>query len=108
MPISARFARDVLWPFSMWPKLCSAEAMKFIALLIAMAIVCMLVVKRAQPSQVAEAMREADAVVQPVSSAPATPQPSAPAQNSTGLRRPIDRTRSVLNQVKQRNGSNEF
>ena len=82
--------------------------MKFIALLVAMAIICMLVVKRAQPSQAAEAMREADAVVQPISSPSATPQPVAPGQNSTGLRAPLDRTRSVLNQVKQRNGSNEF
>jgi hypothetical protein len=82
--------------------------MKFIALLLGMAIICVLVVKRAQPSQVAEAMREADAVVQPVSNAPTTPLPAAANRNTTGLRAPLDRTRSVLDQVKQRNGNGEF
>jgi hypothetical protein len=84
--------------------------MKLVALLVGMAIVCLLVVKRAQPSQVAEAMREADAVVQPVNrtSAASTPSAAVPNAPSTGLRAPLDRTRSVLNQVKQRNGNGEF
>jgi hypothetical protein len=36
--------------------------------------------------------------------------PNAPAaqKESTGLRRPIDRTRNVLEQVKSRNGAGEF
>jgi len=84
--------------------------MKLVSLLVGMAIVCLLVVKRAQPSQVAEAMREADAVVQPVKSTSAASTPAGAAANtpSTGLRAPLDRTRSVLNQVKQRNGNGEF
>jgi hypothetical protein len=85
--------------------------MRFVALLIGMAIVCVLVVKRAQPSQVAEAMQEADAVVAPVNSgSAATPAPvnGSPAGGTSGLRAPLDRTRGVLNQVKQRNGANEF
>jgi hypothetical protein len=82
--------------------------MKFVALLIGMAIIAILVVKRAQPSQVSEAMREADAVVQPAAVASATPQPGTASSSPTGLRAPLDRTRSVLSQVKQRNGANEF
>ena len=82
--------------------------MKFVALLVGLAIICVLVVKRAQPSQVAEAMREADAVGQPVAAKSATPQAGTPNPAPTGLRAPLDRTRSVLNQVKQRNGANEF
>src|SRR4029453_14668652 len=38
----------------------------------------------------------------------ATPSKSQPQPASSGLRRPIDRTRSVLEQVKQRNGNGEF
>jgi hypothetical protein len=38
----------------------------------------------------------------------ATPSKSQPQAASSGLRRPIDRTRSVLEQVKQRNGDGEF
>ena len=93
--------------------------MKFVALLLGMAIVCLLVVKRAQPSQVAEAMQEADAVVAPVNSGSSsrpsmTPTPSASSPQSskpggtTGLRAPLDRTRSVVDQVRQRNGANDF
>jgi len=89
--------------------------MKFVGILVAMAIICLLVVKRAQPSQVAEAMREADAVVQPVTSpSPAHATPVARTsglsanQSPTGLRAPLDRTRAVLNQVKQRNGNDEL
>jgi hypothetical protein len=88
--------------------------MRFVALLVGMAIVCMLVLKRAQPSQVAEAMREADAVVEPVntasagSSSTAKPAATQSTPSTTGMRAPLDRTRSVLNQVKQRNGGGEF
>ena len=82
--------------------------MKFVGLLVAMAIIGMLVVKRAEPSQVGEAMREADAVVQPVNAGTATPRTAAASPAPSGLRAPIDRTRSVLNQVKQRNGKGEF
>ena len=83
------------------------DGMRFVALLVAMAIVCLLVLKRAQPSQVAEAMSEADAVVAPTT-AVATATPSAPAQGGPSLRAPLDRTRAVLGQVKKQNSESEF
>ena len=38
----------------------------------------------------------------------ATPAPAVPSQPSSGLRRPIDTTRQVLDKVKARNGDGEF
>jgi hypothetical protein len=57
-----------------------------------------------------DAMKEVDAVMgTPVPQAQAaTPAPAPAGQPSSGLRRPIDRTRQVLEEVKQRNGNGEF
>jgi hypothetical protein len=82
--------------------------MRFVALLVAMAIICVLVLKRAQPSQVAEAMSEADAVVAPAGAPAATATPAAAAQSGTSLRAPLDRTRAVLGQVKRQNAEAEY
>jgi hypothetical protein len=62
------------------------------------------------PDITKEAMKEADAVMStPVAQvAGATPAPAQPGAPSSGLRRPIDRTRQVLEQVKGRNGAGEF
>ena len=87
--------------------------MRFVALLIVVAIIYLVLTHHKGPSgSVSDAMKEANAVTQPAAaSTTATPAASAqPAQQSqtTSLRAPIDRTRQVLGQVKQRNGGGEF
>ncbi len=85
--------------------------MRFIALLIVVAIIYLAWSRRGPVTSVDNAMKEADAVAE---TAPArnpatvyppkakTAQPAQPAQPSSGLRRPIDRTRAVMDQVQQR------
>jgi hypothetical protein len=85
-------------------------AMRFVALLIVIAIICLVLTHRGPVSSVPEAMREADAVTHPAATT-AAPGPTAtvqPAPQSAGLRAPLDRTRAVLGQIKQRNGGGEF
>lgn len=82
--------------------------MRFLSLLVVVAIIYVVVSKRNGPASSTEkAMKEADAVM-------ATPYPptyiapTQPAPSSGGLRAPIDRTHSVLDQVKKNNASNGF
>lgn len=74
--------------------------MRIIALIIVVAIVYLVYgrggEKQSPQSRIADAQREAAAVQ------PATPQTAA-AQPSGSLRAPMDRTRQVLDLVKQRN-----
>jgi hypothetical protein len=84
--------------------------MRFLALIIVIAIIYLVLKHHGPTSSVPEAMREADAVTQTTPApTPASPTATAqPAQPTSGLRRPLDRTRNVLDQVKQRNGGGEF
>ncbi|MEQ1860674.1 MAG: hypothetical protein ABMA13_12135 [Chthoniobacteraceae bacterium] len=75
--------------------------MKFVGLLAVLAIIYLLVSRQSRSGFATEAMKEADAVVATPRPQAAPPAPPAPA--TTGLRAPIDRTRGVLDQAKQRN-----
>lgn len=82
--------------------------MRLIALLIVIAIIYVAWSRRGLDSFVSKAMKEADAVEpaatprNPPTVYPPAAQPAAQAQPSSGLRRPIDRTRAVMEQVQQR------
>jgi hypothetical protein len=79
--------------------------MRFVALLVVVAIIYVAYTRRGPVSSTAEAMKEADAVGQTTKPNPPTYYPPAaqqPAPQSSGLRAPIDRTHAVLDQVKQR------
>ena len=76
--------------------------MRFISLFVVIAIIYVAYSRRVQDggpkSRVTEAMAEADKVM------PLQPQPPAAAPQSNGLRAPMDRTRKVMELVKERNG----
>lgn len=82
--------------------------MRYVALLVVIAIIYVAWSRRGPVTSVDKAMKEADAVTQttpqrnPPTVYPPTAQPAQPAQQSSGLRAPIDRTRAVMDQVKQR------
>lgn len=85
--------------------------MRFVAILVVLAIIYVAYSKRVKPtSGVDEAMDEfhKTAPATPMAySGAATPAPAPAAANgqpSSGLRRPIDTTRAVLDRVKERNG----
>ena len=90
--------------------------MKFLGLVAVVAIVYFAYGKRLAPDgnqSVNNAMSEFEktvpantppAATSSSASAPATPAP----QSSSNIRRPIDRTRAVLEQVKARNGDGAF
>lgn len=83
--------------------------MKYVGLLVVLVIILYVFKTRVTaPSGIDEANREfaATAPATPASAAAAAPT-QAPAPSSN-LRRPIDNTRSVLRQVKGRNGDGEF
>ncbi len=75
-------------------------------LLIGVALIYYVISKNAPVKPVVQAVTAQEAA--PLTTGPrhAAPPPAAPA--TTSLRRPLDRTRSVLDQVKQRNGNGEF
>lgn len=61
--------------------------------------------RRGPETSFTKAMKEADAVTAPATPhSPATvyPPTAQPAQQTSGLRAPIDRTRAVMDQVNQR------
>ncbi len=76
--------------------------MRFISLFVVIAIIYVAYSRRVQDSgpksRVAEATAEADKILPP------QPQQPAAAQQSSGLRAPLDRTRKVMDLVKGRNG----
>ena len=89
--------------------------MKLLGLIAVLAVIYYAYHQRLAPGKdsTASAMHEFDQTApaagasRPQNAAPAQPaQSSAPA--TSNLRRPIDRTRAVLEQVKQRNGDGEF
>jgi hypothetical protein len=71
--------------------------MKYLALLVALAIVLLLFMRRAAPSRVDEALIESGHAAEP-----------GEAAARSRLREPMDRTRAVLDQVKERNQDAEF
>jgi hypothetical protein len=77
--------------------------MRFIAVLAVLAVIYLLLTRRSPVESAKEAAAQTEAI------AP-TPRPAAPAAAPapTALRRPVARTRDVLDQVKQRNGAGEF
>lgn len=82
--------------------------MRFVALLVVLAIIYVAWSRRGPVTSVDEAMKEADAVAEATPRHPPTAFPpkaaaaASPGQPSSGLRRPIDRTRAVMDQVQQR------
>lgn len=87
--------------------------MRLIALLIVVAIIYLVITRHGPMNSTEQAMKEADAVMGTPTPAmatqyPPTAQPAQPAASSSGLRAPLDRTRSVLGDVKKRNGAGEF
>jgi hypothetical protein len=90
--------------------------MKFLGLIAVVAIVYFAYGKRLAPDgnpSVSNAMSEFEKTV-PANTRTAGTSSSAPAvrapqqQSTSNIRRPIDRTRAVLEQVKARNGDGEF
>jgi hypothetical protein len=85
--------------------------MRILAVIIVVAVIYFLITKMGPVTSVSNAVKEADAVTRPI--APATPAatPCRPASakatpQSSGIRRPIDRTRAVLKQVGHRHAGN--
>jgi hypothetical protein len=93
--------------------------MKLLSLVAVVAIVYFAYGKRLAPGNdsVGGAMQEFDKTVpaakanspaKPHTAATSAARPQTAAPGTSNLRRPIDRTRAVLEQVKQRNGNGEF
>jgi hypothetical protein len=80
--------------------------MKYVFLLIMVALVYLFLVRKAPVAPVVKEITQQEAA--PLTTGPANAPAPAPAQSSNSLKRPIDRTKEVLNQVKQRNGNGEF
>jgi hypothetical protein len=84
--------------------------MKYVFLLATVAVVYFFIVHKPSVAPVVSAVTEQEAA--PLTSGPrggeATPAPDAPARASDYLKKPIDRTKAVLEQVKKRNGDGEF
>lgn len=91
--------------------------MRIVALLIVVAIVYLVIARRspvAPAVDLGEAKENAPVAASTQPNRTVYPPAAAkapagqPAQPSSGLRQPLDRTRSVLDQVKGRNGNGEF
>jgi hypothetical protein len=83
--------------------------MRFAGLLLVVAIIGYVWSRRGGRTDAASEIDELMATPPPaVASAGATPAHSQPQPASSGLRKPIDHTRGVLEQVKARNGNGEF
>lgn len=80
--------------------------MKYVFLLIMVALVYLFLVRKAPVAPVVKEITQQEAA--PLTNGPAGAPASSPAQSTNSLKRPIDRTKEVLNQVKQRNGNGEF
>jgi hypothetical protein len=79
--------------------------MKYVVLLIIVVAVYFFLVRKAPVAPVVKEITQQDAA--PLTSGPKSP-PVAASPGTNALKRPIDRTKEVLNQVKQRNGNGEF
>jgi hypothetical protein len=84
--------------------------MKYVFLLATVAVVYFFLVRKAPVAPVVAEITQQEAAPPTTGprNPPATVTPAAPAVHTNSLKRPIDRTREVLNQVKQRNGGGEF
>ena len=83
--------------------------MKYVFLLATVAVIYFFLVRKAPVAPVVSAVTQQETVA--LTSGPpggATPAPGAAPAPTNALKRPIDRTREVLGQVKQRNGDGEF
>ncbi len=85
--------------------------MKYVFLLITVAAVYFFLIRKAPVGAVVKEVTQEEAA--PLTSGPnnghgPATAPAAPAPGTNALKRPIDRTKEVLNQVKQRNGNGEF
>jgi hypothetical protein len=83
--------------------------MKYVFLLATVAAVYFFWARQAPVAPVVAEITQQEAA--PLTTGPraaASPAPGAPAEHTNALKRPIDRTHEVLNQVKQRNGDGEF
>ncbi|HEY3902045.1 MAG TPA: hypothetical protein VGM54_25760 [Chthoniobacter sp.] len=84
--------------------------MKYVFILATVAAIYFFIVKKPSVAPVVSAVTQAEAA--PLTTGPRggepTPVANAPARASDYLKKPIDRTKEVLNQVKQRNGDGEF
>jgi len=83
--------------------------MKYVSLLVTVAVIYFFLVRKSPVTSVVSEVTQAE--VAPLTTGPrggATPAPTAAPRASDPYKRPIDRTREVLNQVKQRNGTGEF
>jgi hypothetical protein len=77
--------------------------MRYLALLAVVAVIYFVLARRSPVTEVKEAMAQT-AEVQPLTQGSRDVVPAA----SNSLKRPIDRTHAVLDQVKTRNGGGEF
>jgi hypothetical protein len=77
--------------------------MRYLALLAVVAIVYFVLARRAPVADVKEAMAQTE--VQPLTRGP---REVAPVPATSSIKRPLDRTHAVLDQVKARNGGGEF
>jgi hypothetical protein len=83
--------------------------MKYVFLVATVAALYFFLVKKPSVAPVVSLVTQQEAA--PLTSGPrpdATPAAATPSDHSNFLKRPIDRTNQVLNQVKQRNGDGEF
>jgi hypothetical protein len=90
-------------------------SMRLLGIVVALGVVLYMYKQRLEPGKdsVDSAMVEFDKTAPapsgtPAKTAAAPTSTQAPAPASSNLRRPVDRTRAVLEQVKQRNGDGEF
>lgn len=83
--------------------------MKYVSLLLGVALIYFIFVKSSPVAEVTKEVTSAEAA--PLTTGPRetnAASPSAPSAAHTALKQPLDRTRAVLDQVKQRNGNAEF
>lgn len=81
--------------------------MKYVLLLAGVALLYYFLIREAPVKPVAQAVTGQE--VAPLTTGPRhAPAPSASAPATTALKRPLDRTHAVLDQVRQRNGDGEF
>jgi len=83
--------------------------MKYIFLLATVAVIYFFWARQAPVAPVVAEITQQEAG--PLTTGPRNPPAAAtpaPAERTNSLKRPIDRTREVLNQVKQRNAAGEF
>ncbi|MEI9895716.1 MAG: hypothetical protein WDN28_17990 [Chthoniobacter sp.] len=83
--------------------------MKYVFLLATVAAVYFFLIHRVPVAPVVGEITQKE--VAPLTTGPRDPTaagPAAPAEHTNALKRPIDRTKEVLGQVQQRNGTGEF